>query len=361
MTTNIKIHDHSSWMFKERPYYFFGPCSAESLEQMRQTAAGIKKHYDKVIFRAGIWKPRTRPNSFEGFGEKALDWLCAIKEEFGFKITTEVANPYHLEKCLEAGVDIVWLGARTTVNPFAVQALADALKGVDIPVFVKNPINPDLPLWIGALERINGAGIKQLGAIHRGFHLSENGPYRNYPRWDLAVQLKAHFPNLPVICDVSHISGDPRLIPHVAQKSIDLAMDGLMVEAHFNPKMALSDAKQQMTPDALQRIMEHLTPKSKSSENPEFTNKVEVLRAKIDQLDEELLEQIAIRMDVAKEIGSYKNNNRVTVLQISRWKQILDQNLKNGKSLGLSESFIHEFLNVIHDESIRQQTDEAND
>jgi len=361
MTSDIQIHDHKSWMSKGQPYYFFGPCSAESLEQMRKTAEGIKRNFEHVVYRAGIWKPRTRPNSFEGYGEKALEWLKSVKEEFGFKITTEVANPEHLEQCLKYGVDIVWIGARTTVNPFAVQAIADALKGVDIPVFVKNPINPDLPLWLGALERINGAGIKQLGAIHRGFHLSENGPYRNYPRWDLAVQLKAHFPSLPLICDVSHISGSPKLIPQVAQKSIDLDMDGLMIESHHDPTNALSDAKQQLTPEKLFQVIQGLTPKSSESENPEFANKVETLREKIDALDVELLEQIAVRMDVAKEIGAYKSDNRVTVLQINRWKQILDQNMKNGKSLGLSESFIYDFLNVIHDESIRQQTDEAND
>ena len=220
MAEKLNLERFQDWLGgHQRPYYFFGPCSAESPEQLRATAAGIHKNYKNVIFRAGVWKPRTRPNTFEGIGVEALEWLKDIKKEFGFQTTTEVADARHVEACLKAEVDILWIGARTTVNPFSVQAIADALKGVDIPVFVKNPINPDLALWMGALERINKAGITKLGAIHRGFHMTENGPYRNFPNWNLAIQLKASYPDLPMICDVSHISGNPDLIPHVAQKA----------------------------------------------------------------------------------------------------------------------------------------------
>ena len=249
---------HIPWLSGKRPYQFFGPCSAESLDQLRTTAAGISEHFTDVIFRAGIWKPRTRPNTFEGVGEEGLKWLIDIKEEFGFKVTTEVASPAHVEACLKAGIDVLWIGARTTVNPFSVQAIADALEGADVPVFVKNPLNPDVSLWSGAVERIGKAGITKLGAIHRGFHLADNKPYRNAPAWDLAVQFKTDHPEIPLICDVSHITGNPELIPHVAQRALDLDMDGLMVETHCNPKKALSDAKQQITPAHLQLSLIHI-------------------------------------------------------------------------------------------------------
>ena len=356
MQDYLQLEKKENWMEGNRPYFFFGPCSAENPEQLRATAAGIAKNYKQVIFRAGVWKPRTRPNTFEGMGEVALDWLQDIRKEFGFRITTEVANADHVEACLKAGVDILWVGARTTVNPFSVQAIADALKGVDIPVFVKNPLNPDFSLWLGALERINKAGIQKLGAIHRGFHLAENGPYRNAPNWDLAIHLKATFPELPLICDVSHISGKPQLIPHVAQKAIDLDMDGLMIETHIRPEEALSDREQQLNPNQLKELIAQLTPKSRSSNNEEFKSKLELLREEIDKIDDDLFERIAGRMELAKQIGAYKKDNKVTVLQVNRWQEILERSLKNGSALGLSEKFIKELLNAIHDESIRQQT-----
>ncbi len=357
MTETRGLDIDLTWREGQLPFQFFGPCSAESLPQMHFTAQGLAEQFDEVIFRAGVWKPRTRPNSFEGAGDIALDWLKEIKQTYHFRIATEVANAEHVEKSLAAGVDFLWIGARTTVNPFSVQAIADALKGTDIPVFVKNPIHPDLSLWIGALERINLAGITKLGAIHRGFHLSDNAPYRNYPNWNLAVQLKATYPELPIICDASHISGKPDLIPQVAQRAIDLDMDGLMIETHYLPDQALSDKDQQLTPEALGALVKQLVPKNKSSENKEFKNRLELLREEIDKVDNDLMDRIAERMNLASQIGVYKKQNNVTILQIERWQEILNRVLLSGNSMGLSETFIKAMYNAIHDESIRKQTD----
>lgn len=348
---------NKAWRENNLSFQFFGPCSAESLAQLHFTAQGLSNQFDQLIFRAGVWKPRTRPNSFEGAGDDALEWLREIKQTYHFKIATEVANAEHVEKCLAAGIDILWVGARTTVNPFSVQEIADALKGVDIPVFVKNPIHPDLSLWIGALERINLAGITKLGAIHRGFHLSDNAPYRNYPNWNLAVQLKATFPELPIVCDASHISGKPELIPQVAQRAIDLDMDGLMVETHYLPKQALSDKDQQISPEALVSIVKQLIPKNKSSSDREFKNRLELLREEIDKVDDDLMDRIAERMNLASQIGVYKKQNKVTILQVERWQEILKRVLLSGKVMGLSDTFIKAMYNAIHDESIRKQTD----
>ena len=345
-----------NWLKGERPYRFFGPCSAESPEQLRSTAKGIAQNFENVVFRAGIWKPRTRPGSFEGVGEDGLQWLTDIKEEFGFQVTTEVANANHVEACLKAGVDVLWIGARTTVNPFSVQAIADSLQGVDVPVMVKNPMNPDVSLWFGAIERIQKAGIDKVGAIHRGFHLSDNGPYRNAPKWDLAVQFKTEHADIPLICDVSHISGNPSLIPLVAQRALDLDMDGLMVETHINPNKALSDPQQQLTPAQLKSLMEGLTLKSSQVKNPEFQNKLEFLREKIDRIDDEIIELMATRMGLSEEIGKYKKENNVTVLQIQRWQEILKRSIKSGKAHKLSESFVSGLYHAIHDESIKKQT-----
>lgn len=345
-----------AWLKGEKPYLFLGPCSAESAEQLRNTASGIAENFTDVIFRAGIWKPRTRPGSFEGVGEEGLKWLVDVKEEFGFQITTEVANPEHVEACLKAGVDILWVGARTTVNPFSVQALADSLKGVDIPVMVKNPMNPDVSLWSGAVERFQKAGIKEIGAIHRGFHLADNRPYRNTPKWEMAVQFKTEHPTIPLICDVSHISGTPHLIPIVAQRAFDLDMDGLMVETHENPSVALSDAQQQLTPLQLKELMDGLTLKSSSIKNVAFEDKLSLLREKIDRIDDDLIELLSRRMAISEQIGTYKKENNVTILQLERWKEILNRNLKTGKASELSDKFITALYNSIHDESIEKQT-----
>ncbi len=347
---------HIPWLSGKRPYQFFGPCSAESLDQLRTTAAGISEHFTDVIFRAGIWKPRTRPNTFEGVGEEGLKWLIDIKEEFGFKVTTEVASPAHVEACLKAGIDVLWIGARTTVNPFSVQAIADALEGADVPVFVKNPLNPDVSLWSGAVERIGKAGITKLGAIHRGFHLADNKPYRNAPAWDLAVQFKTDHPEIPLICDVSHITGNPELIPHVAQRALDLDMDGLMVETHCNPKKALSDAKQQITPAHLQGLWNSLIFKSAESKNIEFQNQLDLLRSKIDRIDDSIVELLSQRMNISEEIGVYKKENQVTILQLQRWQEILERTIKSGKTLNMSEKFISNLYHSIHEESIDKQT-----
>lgn len=339
----------------QRPFHFFGPCSAESPEQLDATAKQVAA-IEHNIFRAGVWKPRTRPDSFQGIGEDALSWLKTIKAKYNLKVATEVASPEHLEKALKAEIDVLWIGARTTVNPFTVQALADALQGVDVPVFVKNPINPDLSLWIGALERINKAGITKLGAIHRGFHLNDNGPYRNMPNWNLAVQLKAAYPNLPVVCDASHISGRPKLIPQVAQKALDLDMDGLMIETHHKPENALSDKQQQLTPAQLKVILNELVEKKSSCYDQDFQNQLELLRAEIDKVDDELMDRLAHRMEIVKQIGKYKKENQVTILQLERWKEIMERALKQGSALGVESDFIRDFYNTIHDESIRQQT-----
>ncbi len=337
------------------PFNFYGPCSAESEEQMLQTAAGIAAGFNSPIYRAGIWKPRTRPNSFEGVGTIGLAWLKKVKEEYGFQTSTEVANANHVEHCLKQGVDILWIGARTTVSPFAVQEIAEALKGVDIPVFVKNPIHADLSLWIGALERFNKVGVRKLGAIHRGFHQLDSAPYRNLPKWELVIELMGKYPNLPMVCDVSHICGTPELIPHVAQKAMDLNMNGLMVETHVTPKIALSDAKQQITPEVLIDLVSQLERRARTTDNEEYRSNLEILRGEIDKIDAEAIELMARRMELAKKIGLYKRDNKVTILQVDRWQNILDRSIENGKALGLSAKFVKGLLNNVHDESIRQQ------
>ncbi len=357
MVQEFIAEERTHWLGSKKPYFFFGPCSAETEKQIMRTAEGVAAYFDDVIFRAGIWKPRTRPGSFEGIGNEGLQWLKKVKDEFGFKTTTEVASAKHVEAALKAQVDILWIGARTTVNPFSVQEIADALVGVDVPVFVKNPIYPELSLWLGAVERIQKSGITKLGAIHRGFQLMDNGPYRNNPYWDLAIRFRSKYPEMPLICDASHIAGTPDLIEHVAQKAIDLDMDGLMVETHCNPKNALSDPQQQVTPDFLNTLIKSLTPKNKDSFNSDFKSNLQRLRELIDKVDDEILEKLAVRMELAKEIGKDKRENNVTILQVERWRKTLERSLENGTSLGLSTQFIEGMLHLIHDESIRKQTD----
>lgn len=351
----------SWWETDHNRHYIFGPCSAESEEQTLETARQIAERFPKALYRAGIWKPRTRPNNFEGAGVKGLEWLQMVKKETGLKAATEVADAAHVEVCLKNGIDILWIGARTAVNPFSVQAIADALKGVDIPVIVKNPMVADLQLWIGALERIYQAGIDKLAAIHRGFHFYNSAPYRNMPQWEIAIELMSHFPDLPVICDVSHISGTPELIPSVAQKALDLNMQGLMVETHINPSVALSDAKQQVTPAQLEKIINELIFREPTADNEEFLNKMEILREEIDLIDSEILRQFAERMGLAREIGRYKKENNVTIFQRERWEYILNRCLNEGRPLGLSDSFLKGIYMQIHDESIRNQTEVMNE
>jgi len=349
------IRTLKDWNPLAAPLNIFGPCSAESEEQVMETALGLKATGIPFIFRAGLWKPRTRPGSFEGNGATALPWLMRVKEELGIPVTTEVATAEHVEACLKAGVDVLWIGARSTANPFSIQELADALKGVDIPVLVKNPIHPDLSLWIGALERIAGAGIKSLGAIHRGFHHYDNRPYRNRPDWEMPIELKSRFPSLPIICDISHISGRPELLSMVAQRALDLNMDGLLIESHRSPEDALSDAQQQINPAQLGEIYKSLRVADEKILDKEFRDELVELRKEIDQIDISLVELLAERMRIVHGIGIQKREKGVTIFQLERWRQILENYIANGKKHGLSEGFIRKVLEAIHLESIEIQ------
>lgn len=361
MKLELDISPLKNWLTNyAKPLLIAGPCSAESEEQLINTAKQIAVFYPNTLFRAGIWKPRTRPNTFEGVGDQGLKWMQTVKQETGLLTATEVANADHVEKCLKQGIDILWIGARTTVNPFSVQEIADALKGVDIPVFVKNPIYPDLQLWAGALERINNAGIKKIAAIHRGFHSYDNGPFRNSPKWELVIELKTACPELNVICDPSHIGGTPEFIPYLAQKAMDMDMDGLMVETHVNPTVAWSDAKQQITPIELKKIISGLNIRTASIANSEVQTKLDELRAIIHKLDNDLLELLAKRMAISTSIGEYKRDNNVTVLQVSHWKKLIETSILNGNQLGLQKEFIKAMYHLIHDESIRRQTEVMN-
>jgi chorismate mutase len=348
------------WLGIEKPLIISGPCSAETEAQMVSTAKQLKALNKIHMLRAGIWKPRTRPGQYEGAGEEGLQWLIQAKKETGLPVTTEVATAAHVEACLKAGVDVLWVGARTTVNPFSVQEVADALKGVDIPVMVKNPVNPDLELWIGALERLTRAGITKMAAIHRGFSSFDKGPFRNAPMWDLAIELKTRIPDLEMICDPSHISGQRDLIGMVAQKAFDLDMAGVMIESHLNPDAAWSDAKQQVTPAALGKILDNLVVRSVSSENKSFKDTLSVLRDQIDQIDDEIMQKMASRMKVSEKIGQYKKENNVTILQVNRWEEIIKSRVLMGVAMGLEEGFTRDLLRLIHHESIQVQTNVMN-
>ncbi len=353
----MKIEPIKNWLQDaEKPLVISGPCSAESEDQVLKTAALLAETEKVDVFRAGIWKPRTRPNSFEGIGEDGLKWLQKVREQYGFKLAVEVANKNHVEACLKHSIDILWIGARTAANPFSVQEIADALQGVDIPVMVKNPINPDLQLWIGALERINQAGITKLAAIHRGFSLHEMSPYRNVPKWEIPIELKRLYPDLEIVCDPSHIAGKRELIPHLAQKAMDLDMFGLMIEAHCDPDNAWSDKAQQLTPSALKELLDQLVVREKASSNQQFTDQLSVLRQQIDLLDDDILEKLGKRMEIAIQIGEYKKANNVTVLQVNRWQEILSKRIEQGKGMNLRDVFVKKLLEIIHEESIRSQT-----
>jgi len=361
MKHTLDIAPLKSWMDTGgKPLVIAGPCSAETEEQLVSTAHLLANTGKVNVLRAGIWKPRTRPGEFEGIGSVGLQWLKRAKAETGLPVTTEVATARHVKEALAAGVDILWVGARSTANPFTVQEIADALKGVDVPVLVKNPVNPDLSLWIGALERINRAGIRKLGAIHRGFSAFGKTSFRNEPMWDLAIQLKSACPELPIINDPSHICGNRELIPYIAQKAMDLDMQGLIIEAHMDPATAWTDAKQQITPAALADMMDHLTVRHPESNNPAFEDKLAELRKQIDKLDDAILQQIGDRMKIAKQIGEYKRDNDVTILQVGRWDEIVEKRLQLAKALSLSDDFAAKFLELIHLESIRKQTEVMN-
>ncbi len=339
----------------KRPLVLAGPCSAETEEQVVETARQLNKIGIK-IFRAGLWKPRTRPNTFEGVGKQGLPWLRRVKEEFGMYTATEVANVKHVFEALKGGVDILWIGARTTANPFAVQEIADALEGVDIPVFVKNPVNPDPDLWIGALERINNAGIKRLAAIHRGFSTYEKSIYRNHPQWQIPIELKRRIPNLPIITDPSHICGNREFIFEICQKAMDLNFDGLIIETHIDPDKAWSDAKQQITPSQLESLLKNLVLRNPNVENIEVLTTLEELRHEIDRFDDKLMQILEQRMEIAEKIGRYKKQHNITILQTTRWDEILKRRIEEGKKIGLSEEFIIKLFTAIHEESINHQT-----
>jgi chorismate mutase len=350
----------TSKVFREqltKPITLFGPCSAESELQVLETARLIAKRFPRNVFRAGVWKPRTRPGSFEGAGDPALHWLSAAGKETGMPVITEVATTQHVESCLKAGIDMLWIGARTTVNPFAVQEIAEALKGTNLPVFVKNPINPDLSLWIGAIERLQKSGIEEVLAIHRGFHSFETDVYRYAPRWEIVIDLKTRMPDLKVICDASHISGDPVLIPSVAQKALDLDLDGLMIETHINPSVALSDAKQQITPAVLHTLFEGLVFRKADADDNDFHRKLLELRSRVDSTDDLLLQALITRMNLIRQIGEFKKDKQLTILQIRRWEEILTRQLEHGIGSGLDGVFVKKLYELIHEESIRIQTE----
>lgn len=345
---------------KDKPYLIAGPCSAESEEQVHETIQALKELGDADAIRAGIWKPRTSPNSFEGHGNKALKWLVEAGKKHDLKVCTEVASPKHVELALKSGVDFLWIGARTTVNPFLVQSIADALSGIDIPVMVKNPVNPDLNLWIGSLDRIRNAGIKQVAAIHRGFSFYGEGLYRNVPLWEIPIEFQRLMPDVPIICDPSHITGNRHLIQDVSQQALDLNFDGLMIESHLDPDNALSDAAQQVTPQALHDLLKNIKVRKVETDDPEFTNMLNSFRVAIDQVDDELLSQLLKRVEIAKEIGQYKRDNNVTILKLDRWEKIITQRMKDAEKIGLNPEFLKQILILIHKESIRIQNEIMN-
>lgn len=339
----------------DRPLIIAGPCSAETEEQVMQTAQQLAQKGCR-IFRAGIWKPRTKPGGFEGNGEAALPWLSQVKKETGMLVSTEVATPEHVELALKYGVDVLWVGARTSANPFAMQALADAMKGLDVPVLVKNPVNPDLELWIGALERINQAGIKRLGAIHRGFSSYDKKIYRNLPMWQIPIELHRRIPDLPIICDPSHIGGSRELIAPLCQQAMDLGFDGLIVESHCEPDKAWSDAKQQVTPDVLDYILSLLVIRDEKA----TTEGITMLRKQIDELDNQLMDLLAKRMRVCREIGQYKKEHNMTVLQTARYNEILEKRGAQGALCGMGSKFVKKIFEEVHEESVRQQIEILN-
>ena len=345
-------------MFTEpRPSVVAGPCSAETEEQVMETAKGLRD-LGINVFRAGIWKPRTHPGCFEGIGVPGLKWLQKAKKEYGLKIATEVASEKHVFECLKHGVDLVWIGARTTANPFLVQEIADALADTDIPVLVKNPVNPDIDLWIGALERLNNAGIKKLGVIHRGFSTIEKTKYRNDPQWQMAIELRSRYPELPFFVDPSHMAGCKDYILDLSQRSLDLGFEGLMIESHCNPSVALSDAKQQLTPEELKDMLyNHIIVKDADSDAQEWKENIHQLRAKIDIIDENLLYTLASRMKISRQIGEYKRDNNIAILQTSRWDSILSKMVEKGAEYGLPEGFVKDVFNAIHEASVEAQND----
>jgi chorismate mutase len=339
---------------KGKPLIIAGPCSAETESQVMETALALAKIPQVAAFRCGLWKPRTRPGDFEGVGEKGIAWLKKAKEETGLPIAVEVAIPGHIDACLKNSIDILWIGSRTVVNPFSVNEIAEALKGVDIPVFVKNPVNPDLLLWIGALERLNQQGIRRLVAVHRGFSAYASRPFRNLPIWEIPIELRRLIPELPVLVDPSHISGNRSMIPHVAQSAMDYAFDGMMIESHIRPEKARTDSEQQITPAALEDLIKRLSlPVGIPGEEDAIMRD---LRREIDEIDDHVLKLLARRMEIASRIGRHKKDQGMDVLQLDRWKKVVEDRLEKGTKHGLSRNFLLKLLHAIHEEALRAQS-----
>lgn len=334
----------------KRPFVIAGPCSAETEEQVMNAARQLSANGVKVL-RAGIWKPRTKPGGFEGVGSEGLAWLKKVKQETGMYVSTEVATQKHVYEALKFGVDLLWVGARTTANPFAVQEIAEALQGVDIPVLVKNPVNPDLELWIGALERLSNVGLTKLGAIHRGFSSYDKKIYRNLPQWHIPIELKRRYPDLPILCDPSHIGGKRDLILPLSQQAMDLNYEGLIIESHCDPDNAWSDASQQVTPSRLKEILETLVIRDRKQSTEDLSD----LRKQIDELDDQLLELLAKRMRVSCEIGTFKKEHNMTVVQTGRYDEILNTRITQAEAMNMNAEFIRTILEAIHEESVRQQ------
>lgn len=337
------------------PFIIAGPCSAESEDQI-MSAASFLKGMNVNIFRAGIWKPRTRPGTFNGVGIKALRWLQRVQSECDMKIAVEVASPKHIDACLKHGIDVLWIGARTVSNPFSVEEISEALRGVDIPVLIKNPLNPDIDLWHGAVERIYSAGIRKIAAVHRGFSPFERTLYRNMPKWEIPIELRQRLQTLPVICDPSHIAGRADLVPVISQKALDLTMDGLMIEVHPDPPAALSDSAQQLSFDQFRSLMSKLIIRQSTTDDKGFMNQLVELRNQVDSIDYQIIELIASRMNISEKMGEYKFKNNVAVLQMERWMEILRTRTEHGIHLHMEPAYIERLMTLLHQESIRIQT-----
>jgi chorismate mutase len=358
MTLKLDINPIKSWLPNiDNPLLIAGPCSLESEEQALETARLLVKDKRVFVYRGGVWKPRTRPGSFEGVGSIGLKWLQMVREETGLPIGTEVANAQHTEEALKAGLDVLWIGARSTASPFVVQEIADVVKGSDAVIMIKNPVNPDAQLWMGAVERIYQAGIKNIVAIHRGFTPFSETKYRNYPNWQTVIELRRMMPNLPIICDPSHIAGKREWLFEISQKAFDMGMEGLMIESHIDPSCALSDAAQQLTPADLAKLLDRLVIRHENANNPDFETQLDVLRNRIDAIDAELLETLSSRVEIVKLIGKYKRDNNVTALQINRWTALMENRVNLGKKLDLNETFVKILFQLIHEDSVRMQTE----
>ncbi|HLN52282.1 MAG TPA: chorismate mutase [Lentimicrobium sp.] len=341
--------------YSEKPLVIAGPCSAETESQVMQTARAIASIPNVKVFRSGIWKPRTRPGGFEGVGKEGLIWLKKVKDETGLLTTVEVAKPEHVALAVEAGIDILWIGARTVVNPFSVQELAEAMAGTDIPLLIKNPVNPDIKLWIGAIERFFKTGHHRIAAVHRGFSQIEKSGFRYPPIWEIPIELMRLMPGLPLICDPSHISGSAAMVRSVSQQALDLEMQGLMIETHIDPSHALTDARQQLTPSMLEEVLNSLIIRESGIPN-DIERNLEILRHEIDKIDDQMLHLLAKRMEISEEMGKYKYNHNITILQIRRWKELFADRISKGEERNLNLDFLASLLRLVHEESIRIQT-----